>query len=224
MTTRTPLRKRLTELDLSGEHAVYRELGASGATDFLAMPLEYGDGSVQGSSFSTTAPGGCTQAHIEALTEARFALTAALEPIAIRKSQESLLTTYLGVGAAREVGQGNIKRGEYRTVSAAILFADLRGFTEKSATWPEPQLLEMMGDYFEMVVDPIRAHDGDILKFMGDGILAIFPTETDAGRACQSAIDAARQALADLVATTSAGLLPGGTLSEVDLSAGTGGR
>ena len=195
VTTRTSLRKRLIGLDFSQEHTVYGELAAAGATDFLAIPLEYGDGSVQGSSFTTNDPNGFSKENILAIESSRHALAAALEPFSMRESQRSLLQTYLGVGPAEEIGHGHIKRGEQRTVSAAILFADLRGFTAKSETWPEAQLLEMMGDYFEMVVPPIQQNGGDVLKFMGDGILAIFPSEAAGGHACRSAIGAARQSL-----------------------------
>lgn len=195
VTTRASLRKKLTGVDLSQEHTVFDELASAGATDFLAIPLEYGDGSVQGSSFTTNAANGFSEENILTIEGTRHALAAALEPIAMRESQRSLLQTYLGVEPAEEIGQGHIKRGEHKTVSAAILFADLRGFTAKSETWPEAQLLDMMSEYFEMVVTPIQQNGGDVLKFMGDGILAIFRSEEAAANACRSAIEAARQSL-----------------------------
>lgn len=198
VTNRRPLRKRLSELDLDKEHPVYAELVEAGATDFLAIPLEHGNGSVQGTSFTSDAETGFSDLHIRYLEESRFALAAALEPIAMRHSQNSLLQTYLGHGPAEEIGQGHIKRGEHKTVSAAILFADLRGFTAKSETWSEAQLLDMMGDYFEMVVSPIQQVGGDVLKFMGDGILAVFDIESSAEASCRSAVEAAIQALANL--------------------------
>ncbi|MEX0277896.1 MAG: adenylate/guanylate cyclase domain-containing protein [Ruegeria sp.] len=212
VTKRRPLRKRLIDVDLDGEHPVYAELAAKGATDFLAMPLEHGNGSVQGTSFTSDAETGFSDTHIRYLEETRYALAAALEPIAMRHSQKSLLQTYLGHGPAEEIGQGHIKRGEHKTVSAAILFADLRGFTEKGQAWPEAQLLDMMGQYFEMVVSPIQEHGGDVLKFMGDGILATFNIEDSARKSCKSAVDAADQALANLkdynVKATGAGKEP----------------
>ena len=198
VTTRTSLRKRLMDMDLSDAHSVYVELAENGVTDFLAMPLEYGDGAVQGSSFSTTGHGGFTDAQVAMIEATRHALASALEPIAMRKSQASLLQTYLGDGPAREIGQGHIRRGEHKTVSAAILFADLRGFTAKSETWTEARLLEVMGDYFEMVVGPVQDAGGDVLKFMGDGVLAVFEDETGAAQACEAAISAASRAMANL--------------------------
>ncbi len=198
VTQRRPLRKRLTDLDLLAEHPVYAELVEAGATDFLAIPLEHGNGSVQGTSFTSNADAGFSDQHIRYIEDTRYALAAALEPIAMRHSQKSLLQTYLGHGAAEEVGQGHIKRGEHRTVSAAILFADLRGFTEKASSWSESDLLGMMGEYFELVVSPIQEKGGDVLKFMGDGILAVFNFDDNAEASCISAVDAAQQALTNL--------------------------
>lgn len=200
VTSRDCLRKRLLDLDLTAEHEVYSELREAGATDFLALPLEYGDGSVQGSSFTTDHPGGFSDAQVEIIESTRHALSSALEPIAMRESQKSLLQTYLGEGPALEIDNGNIKRGEHKSVSAAILFADLRGFTAKSEVWSEEKLLSIMGDYFDMVVTPIRGHGGDVLKFMGDGVLAIFPAEDDPQTACRAAVSATSDALAQLEA------------------------
>ncbi|WP_171207895.1 MULTISPECIES: adenylate/guanylate cyclase domain-containing protein [unclassified Ruegeria] len=198
VTQRRPLRKRLIDLDLRTEHPIYTELVETGATDFLAIPLEHGNGSVQGTSFTSNADAGFSDEHIGFIENTRYALAAALEPIAMRHSQKSLLQTYLGHGPAEEVGQGHIKRGEHRTVSAAILFADLRGFTEKASSWSEDDLLSMMGEYFEMVVTPIQNNGGDVLKFMGDGILAVFNVDDNAEASCRSAVQAAEQALANL--------------------------
>lgn len=132
VTQRRPLRKRLTDLDVQAEHPVYAELAEAGATDFLAIPLEHGNGSVQGTSFTSNSDAGFSDSHIRYIEDTRYALAAALEPIAMRQSQKSLLQTYLGHDPAEEIDQGHIKRNEHRTVSAAILFADLRGFTEKA--------------------------------------------------------------------------------------------
>ncbi len=195
---RSPLRKRLTDLDVQAEHPVYAELAEAGATDFLAIPLEHGNGSVQGTSFTSNAETGFSDSHIRYIEDTRHALAAALEPIAMRESQKSLLQTYLGHGPAEEINQGYIKRNEHRTVSAAILFADLRGFTEKASSWSESDLLCMMGEYFEMAVSPIQENGGDVLKFMGDGILAVFNVNDNAGASCRSAVQAAEQALANL--------------------------
>lgn len=194
--TREPVRKRLMALDLKVEHSVYGDLAQSGATDFLAMPLEYGDGAVQGCSFTTNDPDGFSSDQIRLLLATRHALASALEPVAMRASQRSLLRTYLGAGPAHEIGQGHIKRGETREVSAAILFADLRGYTARSDSLPETEVLALLGAFFDLIVTSVQDQGGDILKFMGDGVLAMFEAGDDPAQACNAALRASSDALA----------------------------
>ncbi|NKW78516.1 adenylate/guanylate cyclase domain-containing protein [Rhodobacteraceae bacterium R_SAG7] len=192
------LRQRLKGQDLSKAHSVYADLAATGATDFLSVPLAYGDGSIQGTSFTTHAEAGFSNEHIGLIEGSRHALAAALEPVAMRESQTSLLSTYLGGEPAREIGLGKIKRGEHKTMSAAIIFADMRGFTRKSGVLSEERLLTVMGNYFEMVVSAIQDNGGVVLKFMGDGILAYFNGDHDADSACEAAAASALQSLSKL--------------------------
>ncbi|MDD7911487.1 MULTISPECIES: adenylate/guanylate cyclase domain-containing protein [Pseudovibrio] len=195
------LRVPIHELDLDQTHSVYREQAEAGATDFLAMPLEYGDGTVQASSFTTRREGGFTAGDLAALGATRHALAAAAEPMAMRRSMNSLLCTYLGNGPASEVINGVIRRGEYNRISAAILFADLRGFTAKSESWGEQELLQALCDYFDVVVSAVLHHGGDVLKFIGDGVVAIFPEGASRGAAevCKQAVAAALEAHNELI-------------------------
>lgn len=195
VTTRTPLRKRLLQTDLTAAHPVYRELADAGATDFLALPLEYGDGAVQGCSFTTEAPGGFSEEQMRIVMDSRDALASALEPVAMRESQKSLLRTYLGDGPAHEIGQGHIKRGETRSVQAAILFADLRNYTSRTDILPETQVLSLLGRFFDLIVTSVQDQGGDILKFMGDGVLAMFQADRDPALACSAALKACANAL-----------------------------
>ncbi|PSL20450.1 adenylate/guanylate cyclase domain-containing protein [Shimia abyssi] len=190
----TSLRKRIMDLDLSQEHSLYSELAEDGATDFFVIPLRYSNGTVQGASLTTNCATGFTDDQLDLVEGTRHALAAAMEPISMRESRQSLLRTYLGEAPATEIGHGHIRRGEHRSVSAAILVADLRGFTAKSESWPEAKLLNHMGDYFEIIVDAVRANGGDVLKFMGDGVLAIFAQES-AAQACAAAVAASRDSL-----------------------------
>ncbi|MBO9398854.1 adenylate/guanylate cyclase domain-containing protein [Shimia sp. R9_2] len=208
------LRKRLNHLDLSTEHPVYAELAQSGATDFLAVPLEHGNGSIQGTSFTTNAETGFSERHIFYIENTCHALAAALEPIAVRHSQTSLLQTYLGRGPAKEIERGHIKRGEHHTVSAAILFADLCNFTSKAQALSEADSLLMMGDYFELVVPSIQEAGGDVLKFMGDGILAIFDIDNCSINSCKAAAQASRKSLIRLQEHNSTALAKGQEIME----------
>jgi adenylate cyclase len=198
---RATFRRRLQGLDPERDHQVLHEMAAAGGTDYLAVPLEYGDGSVQALSLVSDGEDGFADWHLELIEDLRQPLAAALEPTAMRRSSASLLRTFLGDGPADAVLAGAIRRGDRRHIEAAILFADLRGFTTMSERLGEAELFRTLDRYFEAVVDAVRSNGGDVLKFLGDGILAIFPVEvagsrTAACRAALAAVDDARKALA----------------------------
>ena len=194
--SRRSFRRRLTDLHPEHDHQVLQEMAAAGGTDYLALPLEYGDGSVQGLSLVADGEAGFADWHLEIIEELRHPLAAALEPTAMRRSTASLLRTYLGDGPADAVLAGAIMRGDRRRIEAAILFCDLRDFTAMSARLSEAALFAALDRYFEAVVEAVQHEGGDVLKFLGDGILAIFPVE-EAGSdaiACQAALRAVERA------------------------------
>jgi adenylate cyclase len=170
------------------------EIAQAGGTDFFAMALEFGDGTVQGSSFVTNDPHGFSNDHIDMIDSLRVPLSAALEPCAVRRSLRSLLRTYLGDGPAKAVAEGAIRRGDLTNLDAVIMFTDLRDFTRKSVNWPEAEMIEAMNDYFEIVVDAVHARGGDVLKFVGDAVLSVFPIEQHIDRTarCGDAVQTAR--------------------------------
>jgi adenylate cyclase len=191
---RQSFRRRLQGLDPERDHEVLHEMAAAGGTDYLAVPLEYGDGSVQGLSLVSDGEDGFADSHLALIEDLRQPLAAALEPTAMRRSSASLLRTFLGDGPADAVLAGAIRRGDRRHIEAAILFCDLRGFTGLSERLGEADLFAALDRYFEAVVEAVRGEGGDVLKFLGDGILAIFPVETG-GRtaACAAALRAVEQ-------------------------------
>lgn len=184
---RKPLRRRIENLHAQNDHRVFHELLAEGGTDFYAMPLEYGDGSVQGASFVTNTDGGFDEGHIALFEALRHPLAASMEPMAVRRSLGSLLKTYLGAGPSSSVVAGSIHRGELSRMDAVVMFSDLRGFTQKSANWADQALLDALNRYFEIIVDAVQTHHGDVLKFLGDGVLAVFPIEDAISSAMQVA-------------------------------------
>ena len=196
---RSMLRKRLIGLEPDRDHSTYHELAAAGGTDLFAMVLDYGDGSAQACSFVTDDRDGFEQAHLDLIADTRHALAAAFEPVAMRRSSESLLRTYLGDGPANAVIEGTIRRGEHKVLDAAVMFSDLRDFTTKSESWSEAALLGALDGYFDAVVQSVHAQGGDVLKFIGDGVLAIFPVDGDNDHP-----ERCRDALAAAVAATAA--------------------
>jgi adenylate cyclase len=207
---RQTFRRRLLALDLERDHQVLHEMAAAGGTDYLAVPLEYGDGSVQGLSLVSDGPEGFADRHLELIERLRQPLAAALEPTAMRRSSASLLRTFLGDGPADAVLAGAIRRGDRRHIEAAILFCDLRGFTTMSERLGEADLFAALDRYFEAVVEAVRGEGGDVLKFLGDGILAIFPVEAAGSRAaaCRAALEAVDQARQALAGTAANGGTP----------------
>ena len=204
--TRQSFRRRLLDLDPERDHPVLHEMAAAGSTDYFALPLEYGDGSVQALSMVAEGAAGFADRHLQIIEALRQPLAAALEPTAMRRSSASLLRTYLGDGPAEAVLRGAIRRGDRRRIEAAILFSDLRGFTALSERLGEEALFAALDRYFEAVVEAVRAEQGDVLKFLGDGILAIFPVETagSAAAACRAAVGAIGQAAGRLAAAPQA--------------------
>lgn len=197
-----PLHKSLRQLDPKTDHISYLEFAELGGTDYYASLLYYGDGSLHGCTFVTRYKGGFSPQHLEMIEATLPALSCALEPITMRKSSKGLLRTYLGDGPSEAVWNGTIKRGERSTMEAVIMFSDLRGFTTMSDNTSEEQVLEALNGYFDVVVQSVEENGGDVLKFMGDGILSAFPISNPSDRAnqCGKAVNAAQDALTGLSA------------------------
>lgn len=197
---RKPLHKNLLSLDPKTEHSSYLEFAEQGGTDYYATLLYYGDGSLHGCTFVTQAPDGFLPHHLELIEAALPGLSSALEPVTMRKSSKGLLRTYLGDGPSEAVWNGKIKRGERTTLDAVVMISDLRGFTALSEHAPEADVFDALSGYFDLVVQAVEENGGDVLKFMGDGILSIFTIATEADRAdqCRKAARAAQSVLTGL--------------------------
>jgi len=195
-----PLHKSLRGLDLEKDHISYIEFSEAGGTDYYATLLDYGDGSQHGCTFATQDPDGFAPEHLELIEAAKPGLSCALEPVTMRKSTRSLLRTYLGAGPSEAVWSGTIRRGERRTLEAVVMFTDLRGFTTLSEGSTEEEILNALDGYFEVVVQAVEEKGGDVLKFMGDGILSVFtiPSAGERNDQCRQATLAAMSVLTEL--------------------------
>ncbi|WP_244622644.1 adenylate/guanylate cyclase domain-containing protein [Microvirga brassicacearum] len=204
METGTWFRRRLDQLELN-DHTALHELASGGFTDYVAVPVTFGNGIIQPAMFATRHDSGFAEDHVASIKELSVPLSAALEAIAMRRSTASLLATFLGDGPAGRVLAGAIHRGDIVETEAAILLTDMRGFTPLSLTSSPSQLLATLGRYFEAVADAVRAEGGDVLKFLGDGVLSIFQVAED-GRtaACAAAV----RAISRVVASARAEDLP----------------
>lgn len=150
------------------------------------------------STWMTTRRGGFSEPDLAVLERLVLTLALAVKTAALTRMTGTLMETYLGRDAARRVLSGRIMRGVADRIDAAIWFSDLRGFTRVTDSAPE-HVIPLLNDYADVIVSAIHANGGDVLKLIGDGILAIFTTG-DRGRCCSCALDAAMAARSDVTA------------------------
>ncbi|HSY88582.1 MAG TPA: adenylate/guanylate cyclase domain-containing protein [Verrucomicrobiae bacterium] len=174
-------------------------------TELLIAPLLHGGELASAVTFGTRQPKGFTQSQRALLQAVVPALRSASELKLLRHVETTLLTTYVGAIAGQHILAGHIRRGDVETLDAALMLCDLRGFTALSNQLPEERVLEILNIYFDQVVPAITNAGGEILKFMGDAVLAYFNHEDGAAASCVAAFDAAREALARLAAVSNTG-------------------
>ena len=152
-------------------------------------------------------PEGWAQQHQVAFERLLPHLSAAIQGRVFATLAQDLLATYLGQDAALRVLQGTTTRGDMRSLRAAILYADLRGFTQRTETLEPAALLASLDRHFDRLVGPIERCGGQVLKFMGHGLLAVFPTadssDIEAGIRAFAAAQEALIANQDLAANDS---------------------
>jgi adenylate cyclase len=199
------LRRRLDQADATGEFPMLDELAASGASDYLALitPLA-GRAAIGGvehiySSWAATRAGGFGESELATLEQLVPTLALGIAGVSTGRIADTLMETYLGHDAGRRVLSGNIERGVAERIRAVLWFSDLRGFTRIAETSAPEQVIPFLNDYADCLVGAIHAHGGQVMKFMGDGILAIFAID-QAGEGCRRALDAADDALGRLAA------------------------
>lgn len=196
--SRTSLRCRL----LPGDEPAFpplRELKEKGATDYVIHPLFLSDGRLTYLSFTTDVAGGFTDAQLKSFEALLPLLAMRLELESAHFATQCLLTTYLGSSAAERVLAGNFKRGGGERIRAAVWICDLRGFTQLVDQQPIEEVLAVLDRYFECTAGEVTAVGGEVLKFIGDAVLAIFPVgEAGPEDACRRALTAAEAALASM--------------------------
>jgi class 3 adenylate cyclase len=119
----------------------------------------------------------------------RFA-AAPLAALSARAALAALLEAYLGRRSAARVQAGAVRRGEGETIRAALLYADLRGFTALSEAAEPAMVIAALDAWFDRVAGAVHAFGGEVLKFIGDGVLAIFPVTASPAAACEAALRA----------------------------------
>jgi adenylate cyclase len=194
-----PVRRDLTTPATPGEYAIYTDLRQQGFTDYFVVSIPFSDGSNKALTLATKRAGGFTTDEIgtfEGLIPA-FALN--LEIQAMRRTAETLLDVYVGRQAGKRVLDGAIKRGMGETIRAVVWLCDLRGFTTLSEALSRERMIDLLNAYFGVMCQVIEQNRGEVLKFVGDALLAIFPIDgEDAAPACRLGLTAARAAVASI--------------------------
>jgi adenylate cyclase len=188
------IRQRLDLPPATGrdEYGIYTDLRADGFTDYMALPMQFTDGKRHATTWSTRQPGGFSTADLVEINDVLPILAMAVEIRGNRRITKNLLNAYVGRYAGERILSGDIRRGSGATVRAAIWNCDLRGFTRISEQWPRDDVIHWLNEYFDTMAAPVERHGGEILKFVGDGMLAIFRLDTP--EACTSALRAAVEA------------------------------
>jgi adenylate cyclase len=194
-----PVRCDLSAPPHDGEFAIVGDLRGEGFTDYIVHSVPFADGSHKALSLATKRRGGFDSDEL-ALFEAMIpAVAFNIEVQALRRTARTLLDTYVGQQAGGRVLEGQIQRGTGETITAVIWLCDLRGFTNLSETLPRDALIDLLNCYFGPMCDAVAAQGGEILKFIGDAMLAIFPIRADAAATCAAALLAAERAQAALI-------------------------
>jgi len=197
------LRYRLERMTAPWPYPVLGELREAGATDYAAMAVLFAGGRRNAISFVTERPGGFSTADLALLDALLPVLGAVLETLALRRLAATVLDTYVGRKTGARILSGDIRRGTGANVRAVLWYCDLRGFTPLADRLPREELIALLNGYFESMGDAVERHGGEILKFIGDAMLAIFPLtgEDMTGTvAAIKALDAASDALATMAA------------------------
>ena len=207
------VRRRLAGPDSELDFPLLEELAEQGGVEYAMLPMPIGsaDSSFAGAGspiggvvlaafgMTTRSPDGFGDRHIAIVDGVMPAVSTVVEAMIGRIRAERLLDIYVGHEAGRRILSGQITIGTGRSIHAVILFCDLRGFTNLSETLPKDELLDLLKDYFACMVGPVVKAGGEVLKFLGDGMLAIFRLEESeeadaaAARALIAALEAEAQ-------------------------------
>ena len=192
------LRRRVDLPDDELDFPVLRDLKQRGATDYLALPVPSAHGPNYMVTYVTDRAGGFTDAEVQAMTEVSQRIAVVIDQHSQRRVAQNIVTAYLGATAGTKVLAGQIRRGTGEALRAVLWSSDLRAFTARSDRLVGERMIAILNELFEAQAHALHLHGGEILKFIGDGLLAIFPitTAVSATEAAHNALQAAQEALA----------------------------
>ena len=191
------IRRRLCDPGCPLDYAVLHELAAEGFTDYVIVELVFGTGTRNAVSLATRAAGGFSDHDVDEVQRLLHLFALIMENYTNRQIASNLLDAYLGTISGARVLDGQIRRGDHETIDAVIWFSDLRESTRLAEHLAPRDFLDLLNDYFEATAGAVLEHSGEVLRFIGDASLAVFPisgSTAGAREVCESAIAAARNA------------------------------
>ncbi len=193
-----PFRCRLAKVSHPQQlHDSLQVLRTQGATDYLALPLQFThDRTPSPWILVSDHPDGFSPEQVAGLTQLAEFLAPIVEVQALQLTTLSLLNTYVGPRTARKLIAGQVQRGDGEEIDAVIWYCDLRNSTAITEMLPAPQLLRLLNRYFELIHQAVTGAGGEVLRFIGDAMLVLFPSDTERSlrAAARAALCAARQA------------------------------
>ena len=186
-------RRRIEALDQERDHSFLFDMKDAGMTDYIALPMVFGSGTLNVFTAATGASGGFDDADLDRIEALANLLAPLVEIMEARRMTLGLLDAFVGPRIGARIMQGQVKRGDGDRIEAAFWYSDLRGFTALSESLPAAQLLQLLNDYFENCAAAAAARGGEILQFIGDAILIVFEIKRpeDQAEVCNAALDAA---------------------------------
>lgn len=196
------VRVNLLEEDSESLSPLMAELAVAGFSDYIAIPLSTSGERRNAVTLATRRAGGFTQAQLDTLMQLLEIFALHVERHVMRRIAKNISYTYLGREAGERVVTGTIKRGSGLSISAIVWSSDMRNFSKLSEHYDNQTMVDVLNRYFSVLAEAVIRHGGDVLKFMGDGMLAVFPLADFASpkAAAQAAADAAQDVVHDLEA------------------------
>ena len=196
------VRVALTSETAEARSPLMEELAAAGFSEYVAIPLSASGDKYNAITLATQQPGGFSQAQNDALKRLLDIFALHIERHIASRIAENISYTYLGREAGERVVSGTIKRGSGVTIRAVVWSSDMRDFSRLSERRDSRAVADMLNSYFSVLAEAVIRHGGDVLKFVGDGMLAVFPLTDFASPklAAEAAAAAAREAVQDLEA------------------------
>ncbi|MGQ0545477.1 MAG: adenylate/guanylate cyclase domain-containing protein [Betaproteobacteria bacterium] len=190
------IRRRLEQPDCPIDFPVLAEVKAEGMTDWVIVEVVFGSGQRNAVSLATRRPGGFSDHDIAETERILHPFSLVMENFTNRELAQTLLETYLGRKTGIRVLQGQIRRGDGESIDAVIWFSDLRESTPLARRLGDERFLGLLNDYFEATAGAVLEHGGEVLRFIGDASLAVFPIAEAQSRrdVCAAAVEAARAA------------------------------